>query len=311
MVTVANNFEYEFPKANEFKPERHKGLFLIEEKLDGESIIIARGQAYGRRLGISGLHMNKWDTMPKKIKSLAHAHAVHGELYVEEGTSSDVKTAIKEANEGGGPLADRLNFCAYRLVGQSFRPHEHLNVLKQMGFAVPRVYCELRGGRVALPALISWGEKIPDLDTYYWSAPQGLDLRHIARENKIEGFMLKKQDTLPVWFKLKVEDTADVIVTGVKEGDGKYLGLVGALLCSVINPDGSMTEVASVSGMTDDERYEITEMFDVTKNLIGRVIEIKYQCVAAQGRLRHPRFLRFREDKNPMECTIDQLAKDL
>lgn len=304
------SYVHEFPKANDFDPTRHLGPFMVEEKLDGESVIIASGQAFGRRIGVSGIHENKWCLMPEKIKKMALGCPVHGELYVRGGTSSDVKTAIKEAHEGGGELADRLGFCAYRLVGQPLQPHEHLDALMKMGFEVPRVLSNAPEQGEFTQAVVPW-EYATRRGGIYVDEPALLDLRDLARRERIEGFMLKKAETIPVWFKLKVEDTADVIVTGVKDGDGKYLGLVGALLCSVLGSEGQMIEVASVSGMTDDERYEITEMHDKHNSLVGRVCEIKYQCVAAQGRLRHPRFLRFREDKNPMECTIAQLERDL
>jgi hypothetical protein len=103
-----------------------------------------------------------------------------------------------------------------------------------------------------------------------------------ARELKIEGFVLKASD----WYKFKVENTCDLKVTGIKLGEGKYTGHCGALLCSDKNG-----EVASVGGMTDEIRFKIS-YFD-----IGRIVEVKYQEIGSQGRLRHPRFVRWRDDK--------------
>jgi ATP-dependent DNA ligase len=43
--------------------------------------------------------------------------------------------------------------------------------------------------------------------------------------------------------------------------------------------------------------------FTVTRP-IGKVMELKANGLTAKGRLRHPRFLRMRPDKNPEDCPI-------
>jgi len=65
-------------------------------------------------------------------------------------------------------------------------------------------------------------------------------------------------------------------------------------------------EVASVGGMTEVERKW---MSDNREKLRGMVCEVEANGVASQGRLHHPRFIRWREDKNAHDCTIDQLEK--
>lgn len=115
----------------------------------------------------------------------------------------------------------------------------------------------------------------------------------------IEGWVLK-QANMSGWYKLKEERTIDLVVTGTKDGKGKNLGLVGSLLCSLA--DGR--EVANVSGMTDEERVDMS-MLDEDE-LIGKVVEVKYQYVGDGGRLRHPVFVRFRDDKTAEECTAEQ-----
>lgn len=58
--------------------------------------------------------------------------------------------------------------------------------------------------------------------------------------------------------------------------------------------------VGECGGFTDDERVYITEH---SKELVGCVVEVKANEVFKDtGKLRHPRFLRFRYDKNPEEC---------
>lgn len=111
-----------------------------------------------------------------------------------------------------------------------------------------------------------------------------------------EGWVLKNGNMLD-WHKLKVERTIDLVVTGTKDGRGKYLGLVGALRVST----SEGYEVARVGGMSDEERVAMTE-----EDPTGRVCEVRYQYVGDRGRLQHPRFLHWRDDKTPDECPASQ-----
>lgn len=110
-----------------------------------------------------------------------------------------------------------------------------------------------------------------------------------------EGFVMK--DELWVnWRKYKPFKTIDLIVDEVTEGRGQFIGLVGSLVCKT--SEGYV--VANVSGFTFDERLNLSE------SDIGRIIEVKYQYVGSGGRLRHPTFVRFREDKPAQDCGADQ-----
>ena len=73
--------------------------------------------------------------------------------------------------------------------------------------------------------------------------------------------------------------------TVVTEGDKKYYIL----------------EVGECSGFDEETRQYLTEH---QAEMIGSVIEVKANEIFKDtGKLRHPRFLRFREDKSPLECT--------
>jgi len=125
-----------------------------------------------------------------------------------------------------------------------------------------------------------------------------------------EGWVLKSGGQCGKWYKVKAEEEVDCVVTGTIPGQGKYIGQVGALVVSVYNEGNvDLVEIASVSGMDDAERLNITKLAK-DGHLIGRVCEVKYQLVGSQGRLVHPRFKRWRPDKDADDCTIDQLKKD-
>jgi ATP-dependent DNA ligase len=103
------------------------------------------------------------------------------------------------------------------------------------------------------------------------------------------------------WYKIKGEKTIDLIVLGATEGKGKYKGLIGGLRCGAWDSRGEIREICVCSGMTDAERMEMS-----TNDPVGKVCEVKYQEVLSLGRLRHPNFVRWREDKLPNECTLAQ-----
>lgn len=259
-----------FPKAKTLKLNKITLPCQVEEKLDGERMILKISEAYGRRKNNLGQYENKWDQLPSYIKDMANEEFVDGELVVLGGTSSDVKTALIEEWEN-------LEFIAHSVTSKLYEwyPDQHFNYLYDEGFIMP----DRKG---IFPKSMIFPKKFLGE----------------AEEKGIEGWIIKEMCRAPFWWKLKVEQTLDLIVTGLKMGNaGKFQNQVGALLGSVyIN--GELKEIAAVSGFTDKERFSLGD------HTIGRIIEVKYQNIASKGRLRHPRFLRFREDKNEYECTL-------
>lgn len=106
------------------------------------------------------------------------------------------------------------------------------------------------------------------------------DLLDDAVERGDEGLVLRQNNK---WLKVKKIETFDVKVTGIIEGKGKYVGMLGAI----------ETEKGNVgTGLTDDQRVS---MF--TPDLIGTTIEVECMELTKDGMFRHPRFIRIRFDK--------------
>ena len=192
---------------------------------------------------------------------------VLGELYVPGKKASAVKTAIKEKDPS----------------------------LRFVCFEIPTMDAK-------------WGINVVNIQADMWNIPYAPTCR-LANdkpdewmfnpdllEQDQEGWVFKLSNSIG-HYKWKPIKTIDLIVNGTKDGNGKNLGLVGSLYCSTFEGH----EVASVGGMNENDRIEMS-----LKNPFGRIAEVAYQYVGAKGRLRHPRFIQWRDDKVPQQCGLDQ-----
>lgn len=97
------------------------------------------------------------------------------------------------------------------------------------------------------------------------------------------------------WHKLKKLQTTEAVIIGFTGGRGKYIGQVGAVVLGQYKDD-KMTKVTQISGMTDSVRYGLSQKD------IGKVIEFEFQD-KTEASYRHPRWLRWRLDKDEKDCT--------
>lgn len=159
---------------------------------------------------------------------------------------------------------------------------------------------------------------------------------------KDEPYVFEKR---PAWTSIKVKqsaDTIDLVIMGttppVKAYTGKYPAShlywektsTGELLeGSYYNQPGYMAvssnyfekkigglslgayyndrliEVSKVANLTDEMRDNLTENFEAWK---GTVVEVSCMMIDPKRKsLRHPKIIRFREDKNPEECLYNDI----
>lgn len=140
-----------------------------------------------------------------------------------------------------------------------------------------------------------------------------------------EGVMIKKKDSPYVfdsrehWIKVKKSNTEDCVVIGITYGLGKRKPTFGALILAQYDRTKQLRIVGKTSGFDDvtlkqlytiimkmpPYHYPYLKMNGVKKWVPPKiVVEVRYAEKTAYGILRHPVFMRIRDDKSPRECVI-------
>lgn len=158
---------------------------------------------------------------------------------------------------------------------------------------------------------------------------RGEDYFQAALKMGIEGVVAKRLDSqyLPGirsqdWIKIKKSLKLDLVVGGYIPGNGDREPYFGGLLTGAYS-HGQLVYIGRVgSGFSEEELKEITSHFlpriqspfsnpPPTRDVIwiepNLVVQVTALEVTHDGSLRAPVFLRTRDDKEPQECTIDQL----
>lgn len=113
-------------------------------------------------------------------------------------------------------------------------------------------------------------------------------------EEGYEGAVLKRTNTeYPFgrsddWLKWKKTFDVDAQIVGYQEGTGRNKGRLGALIC-----DFKGTKVRVGGGYSDAQR---TEYWKDRDQMVGLIAEVKAWEVTVHNSLRHPVFVRIRED---------------
>jgi ATP-dependent DNA ligase len=161
-----------------------------------------------------------------------------------------------------------------------------------------------------------------------WFGKTGRDLDGIMAK-RLDAAYASGERTAAV--KVKKIRTADCVVGGFRYATGK--GVIGSLLLGLFGDDGLLHHVGFISGFKASDRSELTKKFEALKKSPGftgnapggpsrwstertaewepvspkAVVEVAYDHFTG-GRFRHgTRFLRWRPDKAPRQCMMDQV----
>ncbi|MDP9495114.1 MAG: non-homologous end-joining DNA ligase [Actinomycetota bacterium] len=165
----------------------------------------------------------------------------------------------------------------------------------------------------------------------------GQALFEAAAAQGLEGIMAKRLSSPYVpgarsrdWLKVKVTFDADVVIVGWTEGEGRRAGSLGSLVMAVYDEgklryvgnvgtgfdgDSLKEALAKLQALDESERPLPPEVMRSNPTLRrahwvkpSLVAVVEHRQLTATGRLRAPSFKGFREDKDPKQCTFDQLV---
>ncbi len=131
------------------------------------------------------------------------------------------------------------------------------------------------------------------------------ELRDAAVKGGREGIVVKNPQSSygqpNSWLKLKKFDTVDCFVTGLVEtGMMKSTGIARSWSMGLYDDRGNVVDIGNVGSTI--------ERVDPRKVKKGSVIEVRFQEVTKDKKLRTPFILRIRHDKTPDECLYSQLS---
>jgi ATP-dependent DNA ligase len=137
------------------------------------------------------------------------------------------------------------------------------------------------------------------------TAEKIMELRDATVKEGREGIMVKNPQSTygqpSSWLKLKRFDTVDVFVTGIVDTkELRSTGIPRSWSVAVYDDNGQVVELGNVGSTV--------ERVDPRKVKKGSVVEVRFQEVTRDRKLRAPFILRIRHDKTPDECLLSQLT---
>ncbi|MCZ7402271.1 MAG: hypothetical protein O8C61_08620, partial [Candidatus Methanoperedens sp.] len=163
----------------------------------------------------------------------------------------------------------------------------------------------------------------------------GVDYYRAALEKGVEGIMAKKKQSFYEpgkrsnnWLKIKQVKTCDCVIFGYTKGEGNRDETFGALVLGLYDEQRPVFIGKVGTGFSQELMEKLKRSLDeykadgetlqgvdmdreITWLKAGVVCEVGYQSVTEDSKLRIPVFRKIREDKDPLECTIDQIRPAL
>lgn len=287
--------------------------FVADQKFDGRRYLVQmrpnkafHNYVTSRRIGVNGLFSEKQDSLPSfKLAIFGPDDTVYdGEMYDPRGgTSHEAATAVAQ------DFAHYAVFDLLRLEGTDLR-----------GCSQADRWAELRKlSRYFLPRMHL---------VRHSSKPKAL--LSAVRAIDGEGIILKLPEHVGYdgkgWVKVVAEEFFDCVVVGFSMSESERYGSkhwirgveigqwfdedYGQKLCSeynfkVVARDDKrkryLLHLGSISGFTEMERARITRE---RKNMLGTVVVVRAKGREVTTAFRHPRFDRWRDDKDPYACVF-------
>jgi len=304
MLARDNPFDNPFTQPN----------FILQEKLDGTRII-AINQGAGWHLMTRHWKNDVASKFPEIIKELNLIKSkdiiLDGELTFFKNGKNLFMTVLANPETKMGMTAKLMLFDIIRYNNKDLTKlplKERIEILTKV---TPR------------------GKHVSIIDTIHTPTSFKKIYNKIIKNNG-EGIIMKPEnspyvyDSRKHWIKVKGTYTEDCVVVGITHGLGKRKNTFGALILAQYDKNKQLKIIGRASGFSDDIMHKLYNAIskmpnhsypnfyvrDVKKWVPPKlVVEVKYFEKTQYGILRHPVFLRVRDDKLPSDCKISVIIK--
>ncbi len=287
--------EHQVMLANKYKGELDK-MMQVSLKLDGvRCTMIVHHDGTMKFLTRQGKEIKGLDQIKSVLKNrMLEGYVFDGELLKLNPDNLPSEVNFKETQKiiaSKEPLKKGLEFVIFDVVPLEDYLKQSCDIpfeqrfktlIGKIGIGNQFVRIVPIYGRTDDPAVVD-----DRLNKVVASGHEGLMLNAI---NGLYKFGKRSNDLL----KVKQFHSCDLKCIAVEEGEGKYAGTLGAIICDY---KGFQLKVGS--GFTDEERAHYWNNQD---EIVNKIVEIKYfeESTNEQGglSLRFPTWLRLRDDKN-------------
>lgn len=307
------------------------GDYLGSRKMDGNYFRFVKDMdgtmsLQSRSRGVNGSFANKLESVPhlrRFFDALPCGTCLLGELYLPENeTASAVTTLIGGKTERAVKMQqderNRLHYYVFDVW--------QWNGVSQLETKAAKRFSLLDTLRPYETEYVSFAQ--------YFTGQRLLDELNNVLSAGGEGIVLTRKDSTPdpgkrtarktVKVKREMANTLDVVIMGANPPAKEYAGklpeswpfwedgipvtrnyalrLPGSLQIGVTR-DGEVVQIGSLGGLTDD-------IMSSWQEYVGRVCEISCMEIHETGGLRHPRFLRWRNDLTANDCEYSKIYPD-
>lgn len=259
------------------KPKAGKS-YLIEPKYDGlRAIAVIKGQSV-TLLSRNGLEFTSVDHLKEPLLRMARGRDLFFDGELVNGNFNNSSSAVRRKNQTNTEtqyhIFDRLETNEW---GVATREQAHRRMLLGRDF---------ESNRDEVLQLVPSYRATPEEFMWYYNRflDQGYEGAMVKDPMGLYRFRKHKD-----WIKIKPAEDLDLRVESLVQGEGKYFGMLGA---AIVKYKGKRVSVGS--GFSDEQRQQ----FWANPNSIkGKIIEVRFHEETPDGSLRHPRFIKIREDK--------------
>ncbi len=262
------------------------------------------------------------DNFPEllELKKLTRNVVLDGEIVVIKNGRADFQAlqergkAVKESEIQAGTKRQPVQYIVFDILEKDGKPTVGLPLLDRKKLLKESVK---ESEHVALSDFVE---------------DKGEDYYKAALERGVEGVMAKRKDSTyqqglrtDDWQKFKKLQSCDCVIFGYTKGTGARARSFGALVLGLYDGKKPVFVGKVGTGFTEKTLKTLADIFksietekkpfetdlheEITWLEPKLVAEVFYQVVTNDQKLRMPRFRGLRNDKSPIECTVQQLSQ--